>query len=302
MMKILVVGSNGQLGREMRRCLTDMHAEMGAIDARYDAAQVDYATHDDIDIADDASVCAWFEGHGPYDVVFNCAAMTNVDGCEQDEATALKANALGPHHLARACNMQDAVLVHVSTDYVFPGTNPSPQDEDSELCPISAYGRSKLAGEILARDANPRTFIVRTAWLYGYRGKNFVKTMVRLARERGEVAVVADQMGNPTSANDLAYCLLALALTDSYGIYHAVGATTCSWFDFACGALDLAGIPCKREPLTSEEYRKRFPLSAVRPAYSALDSSKLKGLIGGAPRAWQDALRDYMVHLETQEE
>ena len=297
-MRILVVGGNGQLGREMRRCLTDMHSEMGAIDARYEGAHVDCVDVEDFDIADEASVRAWFIGRRPYDIVFNCAAMTNVDGCEQDEAAAIKVNALGPLNLAIAARSQDAVFVQVSTDYVFPGTDPLPQTENAKPCPISAYGRSKLAGELLAQDANPRTFIVRTAWLYGYEGKNFVKTIVRLAKSQGKVAVVVDQWGNPTSANDLAHCLLALALTDAYGIYHAVGETTCSWFDFACTALDLEGVSCEREPLTSAEYRTRFPLSAARPAYSALDSSKIAQVAGVRPRPWERALKDYIARAD----
>ena len=275
-----------------------MRSEMGAIPTMFAGCAVDYADIAEVDIADAQSVRAWFAAHEPYDLVVNCAAMTNVDGCERDEATALRVNALGPLNLAAAAYAQDAVLVHVSTDYVFPGTDPTPQVEDAKPCPISAYGRSKLAGEILVQSANPRTFIVRTAWLYGYEGKNFVKTMVRLAKTQGAVAVVADQVGNPTSANDLAHCILALAMTDAYGIYHAVGETTCSWFDLACATLDLAGIPCEREPLSSAEYKERFPLSADRPAYSALDSSKIERVAGVRPRAWQQALKDFIVHAD----
>ena len=297
-MRVLVVGCNGQLGWEIRRCLTTMHSEMGAIPAVYEGCDVDYVDIDQVDIAVEESVTAWFATHDPYDVVVNCAAMTNVDGCERDEAAALRANALGPLNLATAANEQQAAFVQVSTDYVFPGTDPQALGEETKPCPISAYGRSKLAGELLAQDANHRTFIVRTAWLYGYHGKNFVKTMVKLARSQGKVAVVDDQRGNPTSANDLAHCILALAATDAYGVYHATGETTCSWFDFACAALDLAGIACEREPLTSAEYRSRFPLSADRPAYSALDSVKIAQVAGVRPRPWEQALKDYVTSAD----
>lgn len=301
-MRILVTGSNGQLGTEMRRCLESMRSEIGAIPAAYKGAAVDYADLDDLDIADAASVAEWFAAREPYDLVVNCAAFTNVDGCEREEARALRVNALGPFNLAREANEQQAAFVQVSTDYVFPGTDPAAQDEGSKPCPISAYGRTKLAGELLAQDANPRTYVVRTAWLYGYAGKNFVKTMLRLARENGRIAVVADQFGNPTSANDLAHCILALATTGEYSIYHAVGASMCSWFEFACGIVDRAGVPCEKEPLTSAEYRRRFPLSAERPAYSALDSSKLARVAGVRPRAWEQALGDYLDKLGSKTE
>ena len=300
-MRVLVAGCKGQLGWEIRRCLQTMRSEMGQIPTVYANCAADYVDLDDVDITDERQVTAWFSTHEPYDVVINCAAMTNVDGCEQDEAAALKANALGPYHLATAANGQQAAFVQVSTDYVFPGADPQPLAEDARPCPISAYGRSKLAGELLAQSANPRTFIVRTAWLYGYQGKNFVKTMVRIARSRGAVAVVADQFGTPTSANDLAHCILALAATNAYGIYHATGATTCSWFDLACATLDLVGINCPREPLSSEEYRTRFPLSANRPAYSALDSAKIEQATGARPRPWEQALKDFVLRADFEE-
>lgn len=296
-MRLLVVGCNGQLGQEIRRCLEGMSSEMGPIPAAYERAQADYIDIDDVDISDAHSVHAWFAGHPAYDVVVNCAAMTNVDGCEAAEAAAYKANAIGPMNLAKAAAGQGAKFVHISTDYVFPGTDPTPRRADDPVCPISAYGRSKLAGELLALDANPATFVVRTAWLYGYRGKNFIKTMLRLARQNGRISVVADQLGNPTSANDLAHCVLALALTDAFGIYHATGEGTCSWFDLACAAVDLAGVPCEKEPLTSAEYKRRFPASADRPAYSSLDSSKLGEVAGVRPRKWDAAVKTYMENL-----
>ena len=296
-MRLLVTGSHGQLGNEIRRCLETMEAEVGPIPAAYSHADVDYVDYDDLDIADALAVDAWFEAHGPYDIVVNCAAFTNVDGCESNEQGAYCVNAQGAENMARAANACGAKIVHVSTDYVFPGDNPKPRCESDEPAPISAYGRTKLAGELLVKAACERYFIVRTAWLYGYVGRNFAKTMLRLARENGKIAVVADQYGNPTSANDLAYEILVLATTGEYGIYHCTNNGTCSWFDFACAVVDAAGEPCEKEPLTSAEYKARFPQAADRPAYSSLDNARLRATIGDSMRPWQDALATYMQNL-----
>lgn len=296
-MRLLITGSHGQLGNELRRCLETMTAEIGPLPEMYRDAQVDYVDYDVLDIADAAAVGTWFVEHGPYDVVVNCAAITNVDGCEANEQGAYRVNALGAESMAREAEACGAKIVHVSTDYVFPGTDPAPRCESDEVGPISAYGRTKLAGEQLVQAACDRAFVVRTAWLYGYIGKNFVKTMLRLAREHGKISVVADQVGNPTSANDLAYEILKLAATEEYGIYHCTNNGTCSWFDFASAAVDAAGIPCEKEPLTSAEYKERFPQSADRPAYSSLDNAHLRETIGDEMRPWQDALATYMSNL-----
>ena len=297
-MRILVTGSYGQLGNELKRCLDTMRAEIGPIPALYEGAQVDYIDYDTLDIADGHAVYAWFAENGPYDLVINCAAVTNVDGCEKDEAGAFKVNAIGPRNLASAQEAMGGKFVHVSTDYVFPGTQPTARVEDDAACPISAYGRTKWAGEVLAFDACSRTFVVRTAWLYGYVGKNFAKTMMRLARERGAISVVADQFGNPTSANDLAYEILRIAGTEEYGVFHCTNNGTCSWFDFASAVVDAAGISCEKEALTSAEYKRRFPASADRPAYSGLDNKRLRDTVGDEMRPWQDALAAYMENLE----
>lgn len=296
-MRLLITGSHGQLGNELRRCLETMTAEIGPLPEAYRDASVDYVDYDVLDIADALAVDTWFANHGPYDAVVNCAAITNVDGCETNEDGAYRVNALGAENMARAAEACGAKIVHVSTDYVFPGIDPEPRRESDDVNPISAYGRTKLAGEQLVQAACKRSFIVRTAWLYGYVGKNFAKTMLRLAREYGKISVVADQLGNPTSANDLAYELLKLATTEEYGIYHCTNNGTCSWFDFASAAVDAAGIPCEKEPLTSAEYKERFPQSADRPAYSSLENAHLRETIGDEMRPWQDALATYMSNL-----
>ena len=163
---------------------------------------------------------------------------------------------------------------------------------------MSAYGRTKLAGEKLALDACPKTFVVRTAWLYGAQGKNFVKTMLRLAHNDGIIKVVNDQQGSPTNAADLADAILRLAVTEDYGIYHAVNAGVCSWYDFACRIVDQKGIPCEKTPLTSMEYKVMFPSSADRPAYSVLSTEKLAAVVGRPMRSWQAAIDDFLAKNE----
>ena len=296
-MRVLVTGARGQLGNELRRCLEDMSAEAGPVPESYRGAEADYIDYGELDISDGHAVAAWFAERGPYDLVVNCAAVTDVDGCEGAEAQAFRVNALGPMHLARACAACGAKLVHVSTDYVFPGDEPGARREGDRAMPISAYGRTKWAGEVLALDACPRAFVVRTAWLYGYVGKNFAKTMMRLARERGRVSVVADQFGNPTSANDLAREVLRIAETEAYGVYHCTGGGECSWFDFARAVIEAAGIPCDLEAISSAEYKRRFPASADRPAHSALDNARLRETIGDGMRPWREALATYMERL-----
>ena len=296
-MRLLVTGARGQLGSELRRCLETGEAEVGAIPSGYEDAVVDYVDYDVLDISDAHAVRSWFAAHGPYDMVVNCAAVTNVDGCESDEAGAFKVNALGALYLARSAQACGAKLVHVSTDYVFAGDDPRPRVETDHVCPISAYGRTKWAGEVLVADACERSFIVRTAWLYGYVGRNFAKTMIRLAKDHGKISVVSDQMGNPTSANDLAYEILALASGEDFGTYHCTNNGTCSWFDFACAVVDAAGLACEKEPLTSAEYKLRFPNSADRPAYSSLENARLRDTVGDEMRPWRDALADYMHNL-----
>jgi dTDP-4-dehydrorhamnose reductase len=296
-MKILVTGSHGQLGNEIKRCLDTMQAEIGPLPEAYCDARADYVDYDELDISDGHAVARWFSGQGPYDVVINCAAITNVDGCETDEATAFKVNAIGPRNLAREQARGMGKFVHISTDYVFPGTDSEPRSEEDPVRPISAYGRTKWAGELLAIDACPRTFVVRTAWLYGYVGRNFAKTIMRLAREHGRIAVVDDQLGNPTNANDLAYEILKLAESEAFGTYHCTNNGTCSWFDFACAVVDAAGISCEKEGISSVEYKRRFPVSADRPAYSSLDNAHLRSTIGDEMRPWREALAAYMANL-----
>lgn len=296
-MKILVTGCNGQLGNELKRLFETGTAEIGPIPALYQDADVVYADVAQLDITDEDAVNAFFAAH-EFDVVINGAAMTNVDGCETAEDVAYRVNALGPENLAKACASQGAKLVHVSTDYVFPGNVAGERVETDETGPIGAYGRTKLEGEKLALAANSKTFVVRTAWLYGYVGKNFVKTMLRLARELGHMTVVDDQVGNPTSANDLAYEILKIAATENYGIYHCTNNGICSWAEFAKAIVSLAGFESSIvTPCTSEEYATAHPGSARRPAYSGLCNKRLRETIGDEMRPWRRALGSYLANL-----
>lgn len=296
-MRILVTGCKGQLGNELRRLLETGTAEIGPIPEELHDAEATYIDVDELDITDAAAVDVYFAAHA-FDAVINCAAMTNVDGCEKVEDVAYQVNAVGPQNLARACAAQGAKFVQVSTDYVFPGNEPGERVEDDPTGPISAYGRTKLAGEQLVLEANPRSFVVRTAWLYGYVGKNFVKTMLRLARELGAMTVVDDQIGNPTSANDLAYELLKLILTDDYGIYHCTNEGITSWAQFTKAIVEGAGYsPDIVTPCTSDEYAAAHPDAARRPLFSALKNEHLAQTIGNEMRPWQDALADYLRNL-----
>ncbi len=296
-MRILITGASGQLGCELRRLLATGRAEIGPIPEAYDGAEVIYTDAADLDITDDGAVGAAVR-EGAYDLIINCAAATDVDGCEADEQRARLVNAIGAQNLARAADARGIPIVHVSTDYVFPGNAAGEREEADATAPISAYGRTKLEGEQLVAAVCARHHIVRTAWLYGYVGKNFVKTMLRLGGSHDEVTVVDDQLGNPTSANDLAYEILRIALTDDYGIWHATNDGTCSWADLAEAVMEHARLPCKVVRCTSAEYKASHPASADRPAFSSLANAHLRDTIGDEMRPWEEALASYLEHLD----
>ncbi|MFW6027659.1 MAG: dTDP-4-dehydrorhamnose reductase, partial [bacterium] len=243
-MRILLTGANGQLGAELRRSL----ARKGWT--------LDAASRQELDITDTSRLeGAFAECH--YDLVVNAAAFTAVDRAEAEEAAAFRVNAHAPGHLARLCAEQGTALIHFSTDYVFDGSKPSPWRENDPPCPANAYGRSKEAGEQVIREALGRHIILRTAWLFGAQGGgNFVKTMLRLAAERDELRVVADQHGNPTAAADLAACTAGIArrLAESpqgnlpWGTYHCVNRNEASWFEFAQAIVDCAAPMTGRRP------------------------------------------------------
>lgn len=295
-MRVLITGGRGQLGSELQRIFNDGCSEIGTIPALYADAEVVATNANTLDVTDHEAVTSHIAG-GAFDLVINCAAMTDVDGCEKAEDIAFRVNAEAPGNLARACEKAHAKLVQISTDYVFPGTDPVPRTEEDATGPLSAYGRTKLLGEQLALENSSRCFVVRTAWLYGYEGKNFVKTMLRLGDDRSEVTVVDDQRGNPTSANDLAHEILEIAATDNYGIYHCTNQGTCSWADFAQAIMKGAGLDCEVKRCTSQEYIAMNPSSAARPLYSSLQNKHLEDTIGDNMRPWEDALANFLLNL-----
>ncbi|WP_455819001.1 dTDP-4-dehydrorhamnose reductase [Clostridium butyricum] len=292
-MKILITGSKGQLGNELKDIIKKGYSEIGKVSECINNSQVFDFDVDKLDITDLNSVKNVLNTIKP-DVVINCAAATNVDGCESDEDFAFKVNALGPRNLAIVCEEIGARLVQVSTDYVFSGVGEKPLTEYDLTAPYSVYGKTKLLGENYVREFCSKYYIVRTAWLYGYVGHNFVYTMRRLGKEKDSINVVNDQIGNPTHANDLAYHILKLIETDEYGIYHCTGKGECSWYDFAKMIIELSGEECIVNPCTSEEYKT----PAKRPEYSSLDNMMLRNTVGDEMRNWQDAIKSFIENLK----
>lgn len=292
-MRILITGCNGQLGNTLQTLLKTGVGPLGKIDARYAGSTILSVDIDALDIADASAVDRLVEDFKP-ELIINCAAFTNVNACETQQVAAYAANATGPKNLAIAAKKIGAKLVHVSTDYVFSGDIPGERVETDPCAPKSVYGSTKRQGEEFIMQECDRYFILRTAWLYGKIGHNFVKTILKNAREKGELKVVNDQYGNPTNCEDLAYHILQLAVTEHYGIYHCTNNGICTWYDFACKIVEYAGISCAVNPCTTDE----FPTPAKRPAYSALKNRALKNTIGDHMRHWQDALMDYIQNLE----
>ncbi|WP_434640836.1 dTDP-4-dehydrorhamnose reductase [Thermoanaerobacterium thermosaccharolyticum] len=293
-MKLLITGAKGQLGMQLRSVLERGRSELGKIDDIYSNADIKYVSHNDLDITNLNDVLDYVEQYKP-DAIINCAAYTNVDKCESGTDNAFKVNAIGPRNLAIASHKVDAKLLHVSTDYVFNGEGSKPYKEYDIPNPVNVYGKTKLLGEQYVRDFCDKYFIVRTAWLYGKYGKNFVYTIINAAKERGYLEVVNDQRGNPTNAEDLAYHILKLILTDEYGIYHCTGNGECSWYDFACKIVEYADIKCRVMSITSDKIKRE----AKRPSYSSLDNMMLRCTIGDKMRNWDDALKSFIDGLES---
>ncbi|MEH7274651.1 dTDP-4-dehydrorhamnose reductase [Neobacillus vireti] len=276
-MKVVVTGAAGQLGQDVLLELERKnHQAFGA-----DRLQLDITKEED--------VLAYISEVKP-DVILHCAAYTNVDAAEENEDAAYQVNAAGTEYLAKAAKQVDAKLLYVSTDYVFDGTASKPYEVDEPTKPLGAYGRTKLAGEQLLQKHLDEFFIVRTAWVFGVYGNNFVKTMIRLGKERGEVGVVHDQVGSPTYTADLAQFMVELMETDKYGIYHATNSGICSWYEFAVEIFKQADLKVTVNPLTSDQ----FPRPAARPKYSVL-SKKMIEKQGLRPlRDWKEALAAYL--------
>lgn len=292
-MRILISGANGQLGKELTRILNTGFAEIGEIPCTLKNADIINTDVDNLDITNINDVLSFVENERPQ-VIINCSAFTNVDLCETDKDTAFNVNSLGPRNLAIAAQKVNTKLIHISTDYVFSGDGNEPYCEYDICNPQSIYGKTKYLGEQYVKEFCSKYFIVRTSWLYGYEGNNFVKTIMNLAEQRESIKVVNDQRGNPTNANDLAYHILKLVDSNEYGIYHCTGNGECSWYDFACKIVEYANINCEVMPCTTEE----FPRPAKRPSYSSLNNMMLKNTIGDKMRFWQDALKNFIKNYE----
>jgi len=273
-MKILVTGSNGQLGHEVAR--------QGA---EHELILTDYDT---LDITNGRAVAKFMRQTMPQAVI-HCAAYTNVDGAEQDIDGAFRVNVVGAQNLAAGCLETGARMVYVSTDYVFDGTKPTPYQETDTANPQTVYGRTKWQGEELVRQILGRHYILRTAWLYG-EGNNFVRTMLKLAGTNDVLRVVHDQVGTPTSTVDLTHVIFELLHSDAYGTYHATCQGQCSWYEFAREIFRQAGKKVEVIPVTTEE----FPRPAKRPAHSVLDNYLLRLTVGDPFRPWQEALAEYL--------
>ncbi len=278
--KILVTGANGQLGNELQVL---SKAESGLQFIFTDIAE--------LDITSEAAVSAFFLQERP-DAVINCAAYTAVDKAEQEPERANLINAGAVGILARAASMQNAIIVHISTDYVFDGKGHRPYQENDPVNPASAYARSKNNGETEMHKFAQHGYIVRTSWLYSPFGANFVKTIMKYGKERGLLNVVYDQIGTPTYARDLAMAILTILKSErkpeKTEIYHFSDEGVISWYDFAISIVELTGIKCKINPIETKDY----PLPAVRPFYSVFNKAKIKQQFGLEIPYWRDSLKD----------
>lgn len=291
-MKLLITGGKGQLGCQLKYIIEKNGSDIGKLDQRLKDAECNFIDCDELDITNCTEVISYVSAFRP-DVIINCAAYTNVDSCENDRDTAFKVNAIGPRNLAIASEKYGIKLLHVSTDYIFNGEGTVPFKEYDIPGPISVYGKTKLLGEHYVREHCSNYFIVRTAWLYGEYGNNFVYIIMKAAKEKGHLDVVYDQRGNPTYAEDLAHHILKIILTNEYGIYHCTGTGECSWYEFACKIVKYSGIVCKINPITSDKINR----AAKRPAYSSLDNMMLRVTLGDEMRHWREALKSFITKV-----
>lgn len=274
MNNILVTGADGQLGNSLRK-----------LSGEYPCYNFIFTDYQDLDITSEDNIADYFSRH-EVNYVINCAAYTAVDRAESDEMKAAELNSKAPALLVKAAERYGAILVHISTDYVFNGESTSPITEGEPTMPVGVYGRTKLDGETSVLKYN-KGIVIRTSWLYSEYGANFVKTMQRLGAERDELGVVCDQVGTPTYAGDLArMIMIVIERGDSYGLYHFSNEGSCSWYDFATEIMVLSDLKCTVKPITTEMY----PTPAKRPKYSILDKSKIKSTFNCEISNWRDSL------------
>lgn len=276
-MRVFVTGVSGQLGWDVCRVLEARGVEHRGVSSR------------ELDITDGAAVERELAAYAP-DALIHCAAYTAVDRAEDEPEACWRVNAEGTYHLAAACRALGCKMIYISTDYVFPGRGDTPWEATDGAAPRSVYGRSKLAGELAVQTLLERYFIVRTSWVFGKNGGNFVKTMLRLSESREEVSVVCDQIGSPTYTADLAVLLCDMAATERYGVYHAANEGFCSWADFAAAIFARAGKDTRVRPISTAEY----PAKAERPLNSRLSRRSLDEAGFARLPAWEDALARYL--------
>lgn len=283
-MKTVVTGAKGQLG-------TDVFQRLKAIGIT--PIGVDLV---DFDITNPSATLRALEEYRP-DNVIHCAAYTAVDKAEKDADLCAAINVDGTRHIAMACHNLDIPMIYISTDYVFNGKGDTPFPVDAPKAPLNVYGRTKLEGELQVQAMLTKYFIVRISWVFGLHGSNFVKTMLRLGKERESLDVVSDQIGSPTFTRDLSVLLGEMIQTDQYGVYHATNEGFCSWYEFAQKIMTYAGLPCEVHPIASTQYAT----PAARPLNSRLSKESLDaGHFSRLPH-WQDALQRYMVLLRQAE-
>lgn len=276
MSKILLTGSNGQLGRELTRQLSNCDAQLILTDVK------------ELDITSGEAVYKMVQDTKP-DVIINCAAHTAVDRCESEIDLAYRINTIGPKNLAQAAYNIGSEIVQISTDYVFDGEGNSVLTEFDSVNPQTVYGRTKLSGELMVSNLNPKSYIVRTAWLYGD-GNNFVKTMINLSKNNSTLKVVDDQRGTPTSTVDLARVIIKLINEKNYGLFHCTCKGEATWYDFTKEIFRLKGINTEIIPCTTEE----FPRPAKRPKYSVLRNYMLELTTGDITRDWKESIKEYL--------
>ena len=284
-MRVLVTGAKGQLGTDVMAELKSNNIEAVGID------------REELDIVD-AKACEEFfdkaNAEKRIDAVIHCAAYTAVDKAEDEQELSYNINALGTKNIATACKKFDMKLMYISTDYVFNGQGERPWEPDDERQPLNVYGKTKYEGELFVEEIAKKYFIVRIAWVFGIAGNNFIKTMLKLAKERDSLTVVDDQIGSPTYTADLSKLLVSMIQTDNYGRYHATNEGYCSWYEFAKEIFKVAGVTINVAPVDSSAY----PAKAKRPANSRMEKKKLDEMGFKRLPSWQDATRRYIEELQ----
>ena len=284
-MRVLVTGAKGQLGTDVMAELKSNNIEAVGID------------REELDIVD-AKACEEFfdkaNAEKRIDAVIHCAAYTAVDKAEDEQELSYNINALGTKNIATACKKFDMKLMYISTDYVFNGQGERPWEPDDERQPLNVYGKTKYEGELFLEEITKKYFIVIIAWVFGIAGNNFIKTMLKLAKERDSLTVVDDQIGSPTYTADLSKLLVSMIQTDKYGRYHATNEGYCSWYEFAKEIFKVAGVTINVAPVDSSAY----PAKAKRPANSRMEKKKLDEMGFKRLPSWQDATRRYIEELQ----